>query len=58
MTSLTKTFYFSLLKRNNDSTDFIDKEVNEFLIKNNVTIQDIYYDMGEGYIFVYLYYDQ
>ena len=53
--SQTKTFYFNFHKiKPSEDSDFIDCKINEFLQDNNVKLESINYDLGEGYLFVTL----
>ena len=55
MISQTKTFYFDFHKiRPTQDSTFIDKKINDFLLQNNVKMESISYELGEGYLFVSL----
>ena len=57
LVSQTKSFYFDFHKmKPTEDSNFIDKKVNAFLVKNFVKLEGISYDLGEGYLFITLNY--
>ncbi|UVF62260.1 hypothetical protein [Nitrososphaeria virus YSH_1032793] len=56
MISLTKTFFFDFSKIPL-SNDIVDKQINDWLRKTKIRINNIEYHLGDSYLFVNLYYD-